>query len=69
MMKPDDNLIVKEQRAYSVFRTRLDEAAGRTETLENMLQMEDVLYDILQQEFQMNDMLNAYIERKMRDIP
>ncbi len=64
MMETDNSMIAKEREAYSAFRAGLNEAADGAETLDALLQLEDILYDIIEEEFQINYMLDQFLKKQ-----
>ena len=64
MMETDNSMTVKEREAYSAFRARLNEAAGGADTLDALRQLEDILYDIIEEEFQINYILDQFLKQR-----
>ena len=53
--------VCREQKSYVELRSALDQAVQDTDSPDKLQQLEDILYDILEEECQIVSMLDEYL--------
>ncbi len=60
-------MVMRIQEGYEAFQAQLDEAVRAADSPEQLLALEDVLYDIVEGEIHINAMLNEYMGGERRE--